>query len=186
MSIDWIKQWELHAPHFKKGHAHLHPKGSEPFRLLPGPGFGDNSHPTTQLMLSLMPDLVKGRTVIDVGCGSGILSIAAAKMGAKAVHGIDIDPLALAHASRNAVLNNLNISFTNTYHTNEEAIYLMNMIPLEQKEAVTSLSPSPGSIWIVSGVLSDRPYKPGNIIKELHLDQWKGMVIINFNTNNLL
>ena len=179
MSIDWIKQWELHAPNFKKGLAHLHPKGSEPFQLLPGPGFGDNSHPTTKLMLKLMPSLVRGRHVVDVGCGSGILSIAAAKMGALSVHGIDIDPLALSHAANNALLNNLNISFSTEYHSSEDAVYLMNMIPLEQKEAVQSVSPTPGSLWIISGVLSNQPYRLGTILKEVHLGEWKAMIISN-------
>ncbi len=183
MSIDWIKQWELHAPNFKKGKAHLHPKGAEPFFLLPGPGFGDNSHPTTQLMLQIMPEFVKGKDVIDVGCGSGILSIAAAKMGARSVHGIDIDLEALCHAEKNAMLNNLNISFSTTYYTSCDAVYLMNMIPLEQQEAVKSVSPSPASLWIISGLLKDRAYRGGDIIKEFYLDQWKALLIKNFNIN---
>ncbi|MBP9841141.1 MAG: 50S ribosomal protein L11 methyltransferase [Simkaniaceae bacterium] len=183
MSIDWKKQWKFHAPNFKNGYAHLHPRECSPFRLLPGPGFGDNSHPTTQLMLQLMPDLVKGKHVIDIGCGSGILSIAAAKMGALSVHGVDIDPLALTHARKNAELNNLTISFSTHYNPSHDAIYLMNMIPLEQREAVRTLTPSLGSLWLISGILSSQSYKPGTVLKEFFLGEWKAMLVSDFNKN---
>src|SRR5215211_238315 len=68
-------------------------------KIDPGMAFGTGTHPTTQLCLELMETLVRadGRAqrllqVIDVGCGSGILSIAAVKLGAKSALGVDIDP----------------------------------------------------------------------------------------------
>ena len=108
----WEKQWELFAPNFKNGKAHidLTPYGCpEILQLYPGPGFGDLSHPTTRIVLELMQPYIQNHAVLDIGCGSGILSLAAAAMGASEVYGYDIDPEAVEHAKKNATLytNNL-------------------------------------------------------------------------------
>ncbi|HPT49315.1 MAG TPA: 50S ribosomal protein L11 methyltransferase [Accumulibacter sp.] len=76
--------------------------------LDPGMAFGTGSHPTTRLCLEwLERSPLSGATVLDYGCGSGILAIAAARLGAQAVLGVDIDPQAVgasrANAERNAV-----------------------------------------------------------------------------------
>ena len=64
--------------------------------LDPGLAFGTGTHPTTALCLEWLEGLdLSGKTVIDFGCGSGILAIAAIKLGAEKVIGIDIDPQAL-------------------------------------------------------------------------------------------
>lgn len=160
MSINWKKQWEDHAPTFKNGQAHIPLLNGKTFPLDPGPGFGDYSHPTTRLMLIHMAPLVKNRPVIDIGCGSGILSIAAHHLGATTVHGIDICPLALSHARHNAILNHAPLTFSPTYHTKTPALYLMNMIPLEQQDAIKSVSPAPGSYFLISGLLASKPYTP--------------------------
>lgn len=63
----------------------------------PGRAFGSGSHPTTRLVLAAMEQLVRpGDRVLDVGCGSGVLTVAAARLGASAVVGVDVDPAALA------------------------------------------------------------------------------------------
>ncbi|WP_439287385.1 50S ribosomal protein L11 methyltransferase [Lonepinella sp. BR2357] len=74
--------------------------------LDPGLAFGTGTHPTTALCLEWLDSLdLNGKTVIDFGCGSGILAIAALKLGAKSAIGIDIDPQAIL-ASRNNAENN--------------------------------------------------------------------------------
>jgi ribosomal protein L11 methyltransferase len=74
----------------------------------PGMAFGTGTHPTTQLCLqTLEARLEPGQNVIDVGCGSGILSIAAARLGAGKVVGVDIDREAIPIARENARLNEL-------------------------------------------------------------------------------
>lgn len=74
--------------------------------LDPGQAFGTGDHPTTRLCLELMEGLpIKGRRVIDIGCGSGILSIGACLMNAKKVLAIDIDPIAVEVAKENRDLN---------------------------------------------------------------------------------
>ena len=78
-----------------------------PFRLKPGGGFGDLSHPTTRLMLRMLAQIVAKQDVIDIGCGSGILSLAAAALGSPKVYGIDIEQEAVEHSRNNAIFNNL-------------------------------------------------------------------------------
>ena len=77
--------------------------GEKVMRLDPGMAFGTGSHATTRMCLDLMD--VKGKTVIDVGCGSGILGIAAAILGAKSVYMCDIDEQAVRFAKDNAAQN---------------------------------------------------------------------------------
>tara|TARA_R110000737_G_scaffold236961_1_gene249356 strand:- start:34 stop:927 length:894 start_codon:yes stop_codon:yes gene_type:complete len=74
--------------------------------LDPGLAFGTGTHPTTALCLTWLDGLdLVGKTVVDFGCGSGILSLAALKLGAKQVIGIDIDPQALQASLENAKRN---------------------------------------------------------------------------------
>lgn len=82
-------------------------------RLDPGMAFGTGSHATTQLCLEQLVALFDARPgcrrVLDMGCGSGILAIAAAKLGATDVHAIDIDPIAVATTRENAAANQVTI-----------------------------------------------------------------------------
>lgn len=112
-----------------------------------GPGFGDLSHPTTRLVLRLMPKQLQGRNVIDIGCGSGVLSVAAAALGASTICGIDIDEQIRAHARTNASLNGFAAIATfvrpadfSLQHASNSLI-LMNMIQSEQMTAWNSLKP---------------------------------------------
>lgn len=76
--------------------------------LDPGLAFGTGTHPTTALCLTWLDGLdIQDKTVVDFGCGSGILSLAALKLGAKKVIGIDIDPQALQASLANAKRNNV-------------------------------------------------------------------------------
>lgn len=140
-TVDWQEQWELHAPGFAQGKLPL--PGLFPLFLEAGPGFGDLSHPTTQLMYSSLSEYVKGKVVLDIGCGSGILSIAALGYGASFVYGIDIEPEAIEHAKRNAHLNGL--SDRSWFGTaaccplKEPVVGLMNMIRTEQEAAWASI-----------------------------------------------
>lgn len=192
--IDWEKQWELHTPNFKKGLAHIDlseyggPKSN--FLLKPGPGFGDLSHPTTRLMLELMPKKISC-PVIDIGCGSGILSIAARFLGAPVVFGIDIDREALCHAKENSALNGLDrIFFSSTLPPiDPPVLILMNMISSEQTNAWKAVSPlhSIKKNLIISGILKQEaqkflkekvPSSYGQLKKEKSLCDWSGFYFI--------
>ena len=84
------------------------PLGRVPFYLNPGLTFGTGSHASTQLCLEGVEEhTVPGRDVLDLGCGSGILSIAALCLGAKSAIAVDIDPKAVGVAYENAALNGI-------------------------------------------------------------------------------
>jgi ribosomal protein L11 methyltransferase len=84
--------------------------GDLPLILDPGMAFGTGLHPSTQLCLTAMEDVIgAGQRILDAGCGSGILSIAAARLGATVVEAFDIDSLAVQATGDNAALNDLPI-----------------------------------------------------------------------------
>lgn len=89
--------WEEYTPVSDQEHI---------IELDPGMAFGTGTHPTTVLSMKLMERYVQPTsTVIDVGCGSGILSIAGAKLGAKEILALDLDPVAVRSAQENVELN---------------------------------------------------------------------------------
>ena len=84
------------------------PQGRTPLYLNPGLTFGTGSHASTQLCLTGLEEyVVPGRPVLDLGCGSGILSIAALALGASCATAVDIDPKAVDVAYENAALNGI-------------------------------------------------------------------------------
>lgn len=92
------------APH----HAHVHTAGAVIVRLDPGLAFGTGTHATTAMCLAWLDKHVQdGQLAIDYGCGSGVLAVAAAKLGACAAYAFDIDPQALTATRDNAVANDV-------------------------------------------------------------------------------
>jgi ribosomal protein L11 methyltransferase len=91
-----------------------------PLKINPGMAFGTGSHPSTHMVLELIEESIRGLrdlreqgqlTVIDIGCGSGILSIGALKLGASRALGVDIDDNAIANSRENAQLNEVEDRF---------------------------------------------------------------------------
>jgi len=92
------------APH----HSHVHTQGAVIVRLDPGLAFGTGTHATTAMCLAWLDENAReGQTVIDYGCGSGVLAVAAAKLGAQVAFAYDIDPQALTATRDNAVANDV-------------------------------------------------------------------------------
>jgi ribosomal protein L11 methyltransferase len=90
------------APH----HAHVHTEGAVIVRLDPGLAFGTGTHATTAMCLSWLDEYVEsGQLAIDYGCGSGVLAVAAVKLGAREAFAYDIDPQALTATHDNAEAN---------------------------------------------------------------------------------
>jgi ribosomal protein L11 methyltransferase len=111
---DWMAAWKKQYRPLKVGKKlAILPAWAEntfpariPIRINPGMAFGTGTHPTTQLCLEMMESKVQpGQNVFDIGCGSGILSAAAIKLGADRVYGVDISAAAIASSTENAVLN---------------------------------------------------------------------------------
>ena len=90
------------APH----HSHVHTQGAVIVRLDPGLAFGTGTHATTAMCLSWLDEQVReGQVAIDYGCGSGVLAVAATKLGARDAYAFDIDPQALTATRDNAAAN---------------------------------------------------------------------------------
>lgn len=113
---DWVGAWQDDLEPMRFGrrlwvvpHACEVPAGADTVvKLDPGLAFGTGAHPTTALMLQFLEAReLTGRTVLDFGCGSGILALAAAALGARQVWAVDIDPQACEATEANAAANRL-------------------------------------------------------------------------------
>ncbi|MEO8936417.1 MAG: 50S ribosomal protein L11 methyltransferase [Burkholderiaceae bacterium] len=127
-------------------------------RLDPGMAFGTGDHPTTRLCLAwLEQNLVVGETVIDYGCGSGILAIAAKLLGAGHVVGTDIDEQAIAASRTNAADNGVAIDFTpSTAFVGDGAqLVVANILsnPLKILAPLLASLVEPGGRLVLSGIL---------------------------------
>lgn len=131
--------------------------------LDPGLAFGTGTHPTTSLCLRWLDALdVTDNTVVDFGCGSGILAIAALKLGAKSVVGIDIDPQALQasmdNAGRNQVEDRLSVYLPKDQPTLEADVVMANILsgPLLELRPVITAYCRPGGKLVLSGILAEQ------------------------------
>lgn len=113
---DWLESWKAQFTPIRIGPFFIRPSWSDarddgiPLVLDPGMAFGTGLHPTTRQCLDAVGALeLDGRSVLDVGTGSGILAIAAAKRGARPVVAVDNDPLAVRAATDNAQRNDVRV-----------------------------------------------------------------------------
>ena len=132
-------------------------------RLDPGLGFGTGSHPTTALCLEWLDGLsLAGRQLIDYGCGSGILAIAALKLGASRVWAVDTDPQALQATRRNAaengVENRLVVAAPENFRGATAEILVANILanPLVDLASTFAGYLTPGARIGVSGLLAEQ------------------------------
>lgn len=112
---DWVNNWKQYFHPMPIGKKLLirptwedeyDPQGRTVLHIEPGLAFGTGSHPTTKLCLETLENYIsENSTVLDIGCGSGILSIASLLLGAKSAFGVDIDKLAVKTALENAKEN---------------------------------------------------------------------------------
>jgi len=128
-------------------------------RLDPGLAFGTGTHPTTRLCLRWLDAQVKpGATVIDYGCGSGILAIAAMKLGAARAQGVDIDEQALLAARNNAVQNQVDVSFFAAADElkSTATVVVANILanPLTVLAPLLTTLTAPGGMIALSGILA--------------------------------
>lgn len=177
--VNWSQEWSFFSPYFQEGIAKIpladFSSSSKEIHLLPGPGFGDLSHPTTHLCLQLLSLYAKEQIIIDLGCGSGILGLAALQWEARFIYALDIDPEALNHTQENARLNHLEDYIRTSSSlpqkpTPQPSLLVMNMTFAEQKTAVNSLCEKP-LLWITSGILKQQQKK------YLHWAQKQGLTL---------
>ncbi len=179
---NWEENWKDNYPPVEVGNrlvvlpcwlAEREFPGRLPVILDPGLTFGTGAHPSTQMVMAAMETLVTpGSTCLDLGSGSGILSIAALRLGAKCAVGVDIDPKAEDIARENAAYNGFGspefTALTGNVTTDKRLmrrlsedrydLVLVNIVA----DVIIGLAPvlpaflQPGSVLICSGILQDR------------------------------
>jgi len=133
-------------------------------RLDPGLAFGTGTHPTTALCLQILDSLsLAGRTVIDYGCGSGILGIAALKLGAASVTAVDLDPQALLATRDNALRNGVSSQMrVQGIEADLHAAHcvMANILagPLIELAPKLTAACEPGGYLLLSGLLKTQAY----------------------------
>jgi ribosomal protein L11 methyltransferase len=134
-------------------------------RLDPGLAFGTGTHPTTALCLQILDSLpVSGRRVIDYGCGSGILGLAALKLGAAHVTAVDLDPQALLATRENAIRNGVSASIdvqgVDDGGLVQAYCVMANILagPLIELKPKLTAACEPGGYLLLSGLLRTQAY----------------------------
>lgn len=147
----WIYPWNIEPPADEE---------SVVVRLDPGLAFGSGTHPTTALCLEWLDGLaLAGKSVIDYGCGSGILAIAALKLGAAHAIGVDNDPQALLashdNAERNGVAARLDVYLPGDEPKAAADVFVANILagPLGELAPIFAHAAKPGAPFAISGIL---------------------------------
>ncbi len=131
----------------------------------PGMAFGTGTHETTSLCLEVLDERVRGgERVLDIGTGSGILAIAALRLGAACAEGVDIDPMCVRTAGENAQRNGVQDRFTVLVgDLSDKASGVYNIITANiVAAAILSLAPhvpalmAPGAVFVASGIIDTR------------------------------
>lgn len=167
---DWAHSWMAHYKPLRVGHdlwvvpSWCTPPEPNAINIIldPGLAFGTGDHPTTSLCLEwLSEQTLEGKTVLDYGCGSGILSIAALKLGAREAYAVDIDPQALDVTRQNAVHNSihsgLNVMLPSALPDNFQAdIVMANILSGTLMELASEIKSRvrPGGFLALSGMLA--------------------------------
>ncbi len=148
----WIIPWNMDAPPEAAGGVIV--------RLDPGLAFGSGTHPTTALCLEWLDSLdLRGKTVLDFGCGSGILALAALKLGAARAVAVDNDPQALLatmdNAERNGVADRLVVHSAEDEVAAEYPVVVANILAtaLDQLAETLAARVAPGGVIALSGIL---------------------------------
>lgn len=179
---DWAEAWKAHFPVIRVGRRIVirptwrrHRRGSDDVVLAldPGMAFGTGLHPTTRLCLAAIERLADdGRLstpnaarVLDVGCGSGILAIAALKLGATSAIGVDNDPQALTasqdNAERNGVAERLALFLPEDHASEPADVFVANILagPLGELAPTFAAAAKPGAPFAISGILDGQQHE---------------------------
>lgn len=177
--VNWVEAWKEHYHPIPVGHklmiipAWLKPEDHNrlPIRIDPGMAFGTGTHPTTQLCLELAEMRIQtGEPVIDIGCGSGILAIAALRLGASHALGVDIEPEAVTASQQNAALNQVEQRLetglgsvaevlAGKFSISRAPLVFANILaPILERLLDEGLGQliSPGGVLILSGILDEQ------------------------------
>ncbi len=198
----WMEVWKEHFRPIHLGRIVVVPEwiqyapaaGEKVVLLDSNMAFGTGEHETTAMCVELLQDYVReNSTVVDVGCGSGILGIAAVKLGAKRAYLTDIDPVAVDSAEHNARLNGVadRVAVRLSGQPDEDRAAGDVVVANITAEVLAALAPSvsaclaPGGALILSGILSDRTEKVRaayaaqglSAVSERAGGEWRAMVL---------
>ncbi|HEY8616239.1 50S ribosomal protein L11 methyltransferase [Phenylobacterium sp.] len=176
----------------------LAPASTVNLRIEAGAAFGTGHHGTTVGCLLAFHDLLKAQRfdkVLDVGCGTGVLAIAAARTGSRVAIGTDIDRVSVRIANENATLNNAGARFVHASGLNDQKVrgeapydlVFANILapPLVALSHDIKLALKPGGLAILSGllrtqerrVLAAYTSKGFRLVRRLHRDAWATLVL---------
>ena len=193
---DWAHSWQKYyrplaigkklyiVPEWERDTAEI-PAGCTTLLMNPGLTFGTGSHASTQLCLEGVEEyVIPGRPVLDLGCGSGILAIAALRLGASHATGVDIDPKAVDVAYENAALNGIGKDrytvrwgnvLTDAALRQEMGAGYDIVVANIVADVIMGLSPhvrpflKPDGLFLCSGIIDDRA---AEVLEKLKADGW--------------
>jgi ribosomal protein L11 methyltransferase len=186
---DWAERWrEFHHGRMVGASLYVGPPWETPPPAVasvvidPGRAFGTGGHPTTLASLELLASLPAGGPLVDLGCGSGVLSIAAIKLGFGPVHACDIDPVCVDVTRENALRNDVALEpFVADALVDplpRSPLWIANILrgPLEQILA----RPDAAATVIVSGLLHDEPLAAPayRVERRVVLDGWQALLLV--------
>ena len=190
---EWVESWKPWAQAVVLAGLVVRPPWLDPIGvgpeivIDPGRAWGHGAHATTRLVLEALAAMqLGGRRVLDVGCGSGVLSIAAARLGASAVTAVDVDPAAVDATASNAALNDVDVDVSATPLSEVRGVYDLVLANIDAPvlcglgSSFASLL-APGGIALVSGLLADRVSEvveacsPLRLMLRHDLDGWAGL-----------
>jgi len=204
LEADWADAWKSHFPVLRVGRGlvirptwreHVASPGQVVIALDPGMAFGTGLHPTTRLCLVALEGVAARRPlgrVLDLGCGSGILSVAAARLGASEVLAVDIDPIAIDATAANAERNEVGGIVRARIGSVPTAagpfdVVAANLIAalLVELAGSIALELAPGASLVASGIFRDREAEVAaafeghglTVVERTAEDDWLALVL---------
>lgn len=167
--VDWTKEWKKYFKPVYTSSVTVVPswieydkaEGEKILLIEPGHAFGTGEHETTKMCLDMMGD-VKGKDIVDVGCGSGILGIAAKICGAKSAYLCDIDSMCVESSVRHAILNKVDVTVEERDLLSDKDVYGDLVFANLTADILLKLSDgicdhiSDGGYLIISGIIDSR------------------------------
>ncbi|MCI1982041.1 MAG: 50S ribosomal protein L11 methyltransferase [Oscillospiraceae bacterium] len=171
---DWINSWKKYFHPVKVGQKLLiqpdwepvkNPEGRVVLDMEPGMAFGTGTHETTRLCMEFLEEYIRpGCSMLDIGCGSGILSVAGLLLGAEKAAGVDIDPLAVKTAVQNAERNHVADRFSGICGSLTEKVkgkydvIAANIVADVIMELTKNVERYmlPNAVYLMSGIIDER------------------------------